>query len=68
MSKQVYAFTVYLEREIGEDQTEMVTNAIKGIKFVREVKPLESNSELMFAEMRALSDVKLKLYDLIKTL
>lgn len=68
MSTSVYAFTVYLEREIGEDQTEMVLNGIKAIKFVKEVHPLESNSELIFAEMRALSEVKLKLYDLIKTL
>lgn len=68
MSDRTYAFTIILEREIGEEQTESTLNAIKALKFVLDVKPLTSNSELMFAEMTARTDLKKKLYDLLKDL
>lgn len=68
MSDRTYAFTVILEREIGEEQTESTLNAIKALKFVLDVKPLTSSSELMFAEMTAKHEIRKKLYEITSNL
>jgi hypothetical protein len=66
MTDRYYALTVILDRDIREDDAQTTIEAIKMIKNVLDVKPKISNPETWMAESRALHELKMKLWEVLK--
>lgn len=63
MTDKYYALTVVLEKDIRDDNSENITNAISMIKGVLSVKGNVANPDTYMAEERALMDLRKKLID-----
>lgn len=60
------ALTVILERDISDEQMEMMTAAISMLRGVLRVMPGEVGSADMIAEMRAKHELRRKLFEVLK--
>lgn len=68
MTTRVKGFTVILDNEMREDDIEYIVNAMRMIKGVQQVLPVESCSEDMMARQKCISDIKHKLFDIVNEL
>jgi hypothetical protein len=66
MTDRFNTLTVVLDRDIREDDAEVLISAIKMIKGVIGVKGNVSNSETWMAEERAKLELRTKLYEILK--
>lgn len=66
MSTRYKGATVIFHRDIHEDDIEAVLNAIRLIKGVGTVEPVETLSEDYWARERVKHDIQMKLYEVIK--
>lgn len=66
MSTRYKGATVIFDRDIHEDDIELVLNAFRLIKGVGTVKPVETLSEDYWARERIRHDTQMKLYEAIK--
>ena len=65
MSKKIQGITVALEFPIHEDNIDTVINAIKMIKYVSDVKPIEMTPDDFFAKSQLKHDLIMKFYKFI---
>jgi hypothetical protein len=61
MTDRFAGFVVTLEQDIREDNAEATIAAIKQIKGVADVRPVESSAEMQIAEQRARLDLAEKI-------
>ncbi len=65
MTDRIYAYTVILENQIGEEDAEAITQAIQMIRGVRGVTPLVADAGLLFAEETARWELGQKLMQIV---
>jgi hypothetical protein len=66
MTDRFNTLTVVLDRDIREDDAEVLISAIKMIKGIIDVKGNVSSPETWMAEERAKSELRTKLYEILK--
>jgi len=66
MTTRLKGVTVAFGHDIREDDAEWVINAIKMIKGVMDVKPIESQSQDWIIESRIRMDIRSKILDILK--
>lgn len=65
MTERIFAYTVVLEKDIREDDSEAIIHAIEMIKGVAEVKPLIAQPELYWAYTKARRELMDKLVQVL---
>ena len=65
MSNRIKGYTVILDKDYKDESAEIIENAIRMIKGVKDVKPSIVNSDDLMNRMKIQSEMKMKLYDLI---
>jgi hypothetical protein len=65
MTDRYYALTVILEKDMRDDDTEKIIEAIKMIKGVLDVKPLISDPTTWMAQERAKRELGEKLWNVL---
>lgn len=68
MTTRHRGYVVVLERDIREDDAEAVINALKMVRGVIDVKPVESNIDAEISGVRARTEVRQKIYNVLKEL
>lgn len=64
MSEHRAGFVIALEKNISEEAAEKILEAIKLLKGVVDVTPINTDINLHIAEMRVKNDVRARLYEL----
>lgn len=66
MTDRVSGYLVVLAEDTREDDAEATTNAIRQVKGVLSVQPLQANPTLDIATARVKADFRSKLYSVLK--
>ncbi len=66
MTDRIHAFTVVLDKDIREDDVEIVTNAIRMIRHVIDVREHVADLDSHVAAMRVRSELYPKILELLK--
>lgn len=66
MTQRINALTVVLEKDIREDDVELITNAIRMLKYVLSVNTNVSDINSHIAYQRARYDIQDKLFEALK--
>jgi len=66
VTDRIYAYTVVLDREIREYDTEAITNAMRMIKGVGDVVPLVATPEVYFAERMARHELEQRMLAILR--
>jgi len=67
MTDRYFAFTVLLDKDRRDDDSEYIINAIRMIKGVIKVEPHVSDPELWAAHERAKSEIEKKIWDALRS-
>lgn len=65
MTTRIIALTVILEGEPREDDIEPIIAAIRQLRGVADVQPIDASPEIRIAERRAMLDLREKLWDVL---
>lgn len=66
MSDRICSFIVVLERDIRDDDSEHIANALRMVKGVCSVTPTVSDYPVLIAKMQLRNETRTKLFDAIE--